>query len=84
MSDNFAQRPAQHIAYPERRYLVLPLASPLPSGAYRADFEIYEGAVTGTPAYRCDGGQRSFASEMAARTAIQNAASDWIDEHPLK
>lgn len=75
----------QHHAYPERRYLVLPLVSPLPSGRYRADFEVYEGAVTGAPLYRGDGGgAEGYATEMAARTAMQRAASDWIDEHPLR
>lgn len=73
----------QHTAYPERRYLVLPLITLQPDGRYLGDFEIYEGAVTGVPLHRDDSAHQSHATSMAARSAMQRAATDWIDEHPL-
>jgi hypothetical protein len=72
------------LSYPERGYLVLPLPHVLPSGRYQSDFAIYIGVVAGEPLHRHAGGEPDFSTEMAARTAIQARASDWIDDHPLK
>jgi hypothetical protein len=75
---------SQPLSYPERGYLVLPLPRVLSTGRYHGDFDIYIGVVAGEPLFRHAGGELDFATEMAARTAIQARASDWIDDHPLK
>ena len=72
------------LCYPEQGYLVLPLPQALPSGLFQAGFEIYIGVVAGEPLYRHAVSEQSFPTEMAARTAIQALASDWIDDHPVK
>lgn len=73
----------QITGYPERGYTVVPSTGQLPSGRYGAAFEIFADELE-PPVFRQDSPEAGFATEMAARTYLQQQASNWIDDHPLK